>query len=136
MDKYGPLGFTVLGFPCNQFGGQEPGDNDEILNCLKYVRPGNGFVPNFPLFQKIRVNGATQDPMWIWMKSQCGFPPQSEIGAWPYIVWNPVTAYDITWNFEKFLFAKGGLVYKRYGPGTLPLSMEADIVTLLGTATN
>ena len=131
MDKFGSSGFTVVGYPCDQFGGQEPGDNDEILNCLEYVRPGNGFQPNFPLCQKILVNGASQDPMYVWMKSQCGIPPQSEIGEFPYLVWTPVTAYDITWNFEKFLFAPGGLLYRRYGPGVLPLSMEEDITYLL-----
>jgi glutathione peroxidase len=51
---YGGKGLLIVGFPCNQFGGQEPGANDEILNGLKYVRPGNGFVPAFPLTTKVR----------------------------------------------------------------------------------
>ena len=62
-------GFQVLGFPCNQFGKQEPGANaEEILNGLKYVRPGNGFVPNFPMFKKRDVNGKTEDEIYTFFK--------------------------------------------------------------------
>ena len=65
----GKCGFQVLGFPCNQFGKQEPGANaDEILNGLKYVRPGNGFVPNFPMFKKRDVNGKTEDQIYAFFK--------------------------------------------------------------------
>lgn len=62
-------GLNILAFPCNQFLNQEPGANEkEIMNGLKWVRPGNGFVPNFPLFQKIRVNGAWEDPIYTYLK--------------------------------------------------------------------
>lgn len=62
-------GFSVLAFPCNQFMYQEPGANSkEILNGLKCVRPGNGFQPNFPLFQKIKVNGKNEDPIYTFLK--------------------------------------------------------------------
>ena len=65
----GKCGFQVLGFPCNQFGKQEPGANaEEILNGLKYVRPGNGFVPNFPMFKKRDVNGKTEDQIYAFFK--------------------------------------------------------------------
>lgn len=61
--------FSVLAFPCNQFMYQEPGANSkEILNGLKCVRPGNGFQPNFPLFQKIKVNGKNEDPIYTFLK--------------------------------------------------------------------
>lgn len=67
-------GFAVLAFPCNQFLYQEPGANaQEILNGLKCVRPGNGFVPNFPLFQKTQVNGAKEDPIYTFLKVTCAF---------------------------------------------------------------
>ena len=62
-------GFSVLAFPCNQFAYQEPGASArEIMNGLKYVRPGAGFEPNFPLFQKIQVNGAQEDPIYTFVK--------------------------------------------------------------------
>jgi glutathione peroxidase-family protein len=67
--KKGACGFTVMGFPCNQFGLQEPGDTpEEILNGIKYVRPGNGFVPAFPMFEKGDVNGAKENPMYTHLK--------------------------------------------------------------------
>ena len=73
MLKYGPKAresctLQVLGFPCAQFDNQEPGNDDEIMNTLKYVRPGNGFVPEFTLFSKLEVNGASTDPLYSWMK--------------------------------------------------------------------
>ena len=73
MLKYGPkarkvCSLKVLGFPSAQFAHQEPGRDDEIMNGLKYVRPGNGFVPNFTLFSKLDVNGAKEDPLFSWMK--------------------------------------------------------------------
>ena len=58
----------ILGFPCNQFGKQEPGRNSEILNGLKYVRPGNGFEPIFPLFKKRDVNGKDEDKVFKYLK--------------------------------------------------------------------
>ena len=58
QSTYGSKGLTVLGFPCNQFGHQENCNNKEILNCLKYVRPGDGFEPNFDLSEKLEVNGS------------------------------------------------------------------------------
>ncbi|XP_054110691.1 glutathione peroxidase 6 isoform X1 [Callithrix jacchus] len=64
------LGVTVLGFPCNQFGKQEPGANSEILLGLKYVRPGSGFVPNFQLFEKGDVNGEKEQKVFTFLKSQ------------------------------------------------------------------
>lgn len=58
----------ILGFPCNQFGKQEPGKNSEILHGLKYVRPGNGYQPNFPLFKKRYVNGKNEDKIFTFLK--------------------------------------------------------------------
>lgn len=62
-------GLRIVGFPCNQFGFQEPGENkSEIMNGIKYVRPGNGFVPNFPLFEKRDVNGEKEQEIYTFFK--------------------------------------------------------------------
>ena len=58
----------VIGFPCNQFGHQEPSENYELMNTLKYVRPGYGFVPNFPLVGKLEVNGMYESPIFTFLK--------------------------------------------------------------------
>lgn len=69
QDDSGLCSFDVLGFPSNQFGTQEPGSTpDEIMNGLKYVRPGNGFVPMFKLFEKGDVNGAKENPLFTHLK--------------------------------------------------------------------
>ncbi len=100
--------------PCNQFGGQEPGDNSEILNCVKYVRPGNGYqIPSIMSFtEKGDVNGLFTTPLFKSLKTSCG-------GA------------DVGWNFEAFSISKTGIPYKRYITGYTPDKMEADIDTLL-----
>ncbi len=72
MLKYGPTArkscsLQVLGFPCAQFANQEPGKDSEIMNTLKYVRPGKNFVPNFTMFSKLEVNGATADGLFSWL---------------------------------------------------------------------
>lgn len=67
-------GLRIVGFPCNQFGFQEPGENkSEIMNGLKYVRPGHGFVPNFPLFEKRDVNGDKENKIYTFFKVSSGF---------------------------------------------------------------
>ncbi len=108
--------FLIVGQPCNQFGGQEPGDNDEILNCVTYVRPGHGYVipPTMTFTQKADVNGLFTTPLFKTLKEQCG-------GA------------DVGWNFEAFLVDKTGMPVKRYttGAGGGPLSFAADIAKLL-----
>ncbi|KAJ8406793.1 hypothetical protein AAFF_G00297090 [Aldrovandia affinis] len=68
MDMYGDLNFTVLGFPCNQFGLQAPEGNHETLNVLRYVRPGGGFVPKFPIFGKLEVNGLNEESLFTYLK--------------------------------------------------------------------
>jgi len=123
---------VVLGFPCAQFFNQEPGRNDEILNCLKYVRPGNGYVPHFIQFQKVNVNGDTTQihPVYNYLKASCG-QPSLLVAQAPFILWSPVTVTDITWNFEKFLIDKRGKPFKRYSPTTNPQLLVPDIVHLL-----
>jgi len=117
---YGSEKLTVLGFPCSQFYDQEPGENNEILNCLKYVRPGSGFVPSFQLMAKGDVNGANEQPIFTWLKSSCGWPPLI-MDETEFIDWSPVRSGDIGWNFNKFIIDKNGNPYKRYTSEVFPL---------------
>jgi glutathione peroxidase len=120
-----------LGFPCNQFAGQEPGDNDELLNGLKYVRPGGGFVPSFPLTQKGNVNGLLQDPLWAYIKSVCPAAVDDLSDITPS--WTPITTRDVAWNFEAVLFDHNGYAYRRYATAVDPRDTETDIATLLAS---
>uniref|UniRef100_A0A3B5R3I8 Glutathione peroxidase n=1 Tax=Xiphophorus maculatus TaxID=8083 RepID=A0A3B5R3I8_XIPMA len=102
MEMFGNLNFTVLGFPCNQFGLQSPEVNEEMLNVLKYVRPGGGFVPTFPVFAKIEVNGLNEEPLFTYLKNYLPFV-NPLIGDTKKFYWSPICVNDIRWNFEKFL---------------------------------
>jgi glutathione peroxidase len=90
-------GLTVVGFPCNQFGAQEPGTPDEILEFCE-----TNYSVSFPLTDKIDVNGEGRHPVYAWLTGPEGF------------------AGDIEWNFEKFLIDRRGNVVKRYPPATPP----------------
>ncbi|EFA76186.1 Glutathione peroxidase like protein [Heterostelium album PN500] len=132
VEKFGTTEFVILGFPCAQFMNQSPGSGDEILLTLKYIRPGNGFQPAFPMFAKSNVNGdpSTVNPVFNWLKSGCG-PITQTILETSLISWTPVMTNDITWNFEKFLVSKTGQLYKRYSPQTLPELLAEDIYNLI-----
>ncbi|NXT93740.1 GPX3 peroxidase, partial [Anhinga rufa] len=108
-----PYGLVVLGFPSNQFGKQEPGQNSEILPALKYVRPGGGFVPNFQLFQKGDVNGAKEQKIYTFLKNACP-PVAEEFGNPKNLFWEPLRNHDIKWNFEKFLVGPDGVPVMRW----------------------
>jgi len=101
-EKYKDKGFAVLGFPCNQFGGQEPGTNEEIKEFCS-----SKYHVTFPLFDKIDVNGPKRHPLY---KELAG--TQS-----PY-------PGDIEWNFGKFLIGRDGKIIKRFSPKTTPDSTE------------
>jgi len=101
---YGNKGFTVLGFPCNQFGGQEPGSSEEIATFCSST-----YGVTFPMFEKVEVNGEGRDPLYADLTQV----PDAE-GA----------AGDIQWNFEKFLVAPGGEVVARFRPMTDPEAPE------------
>ncbi len=104
-------GVEVLGFPCNQFGGQEPGTAEEIgAFCEK------NYGVSFPLFAKIDVNGDQADPLFTYIKAEA-----------PGLLGSKA----IKWNFTKFLVRKNGSVFKRYAPATKPEDMVADIEKLL-----
>jgi len=128
---YGSKGLVILGFPCAQFYNQEPGDNDEILNTLKYVRPGGGFVPSFPIFQITNVNGLSGvHPIFPYLKNSCP-PVTNMVAVVDWIPWRPITPTDIQWNFEKFLVNRQGVVVSRWGTTADPTAMASAIEALL-----
>ncbi len=110
--KYRAQGFEVLGFPCNQFGAQEPGDAAQIGEFCR-----NNYGVSFQLFGKIEVNGAGAHPLYQWLKKAA----PGILGTEP-----------IKWNFTKFLVGRDGIVVKRYAPQTEPKTLEKDIEALLG----
>lgn len=109
--KYKDKGFEVLGFPCNQFGGQEPGDADEIAEFCKV-----NFGVTFPLMEKVEVNGPNASPLFDWLKNE----KKGLMGS-----------TSIKWNFTKFLIDREGNVVKRYGPQDTPERIAKDIEKLL-----
>lgn len=122
---------VILGFPCNQFGKQEPGGTDsEILNGIRHVRPGNGFEPQLTLLQKIDVNGVKEHPLFTFLKNSC--PSTRELFAKrESLFYDPLRNSDIRWNFEKFLIDRVGKPVKRYDPRTHPSELKQDIVKLI-----
>lgn len=108
---YGPQGLVVLGFPCDQFGHQEPGDADEIRNFCTL-----NYEVSFPLFAKIEVNGAAAHPLWQWLK-------QEKAGL--------LGTSAIKWNFSKFLIGRDGQVLARYAPTDRPESLRDAVEAAL-----
>lgn len=128
--------FRVLGVPCNQFGLQEPGDNGtEIWNCLKYVRPGGGFEPNFQLTEKIDVNGMNEHPLFTFLKDNCP-PAVRSFAPKDRVHYSELKANDIRWNFEKFLIDRRGVPVMHYSEKYDPSDIEADIRDLLMATSN
>ena len=109
--KYGDRGFTVVGFPCNQFGAQEPGDAEEIASFCKL-----NYDVSFPLMGKIDVNGDRAAPIYNRLKDEA-----------PGLLGSKA----IKWNFTKFLVDRSGKVVKRYAPQTKPEELARDIEALL-----
>ncbi|XP_030628612.1 glutathione peroxidase 6-like [Chanos chanos] len=112
MDEFGGQNFSVIGFPCNQFGHQSPEENSEVLNVLKYVRPGGGFVPKFPVYGRVKVNGLHEHPLFTYLKMACPYV-NPILGNPRRLSWSPVKVSDIRWNFEKFIVRVDGTPYKR-----------------------
>ncbi|XP_075827179.1 epididymal secretory glutathione peroxidase isoform X1 [Microtus pennsylvanicus] len=125
-----PFGLVVLGFPCNQFGKQEPGENKEILPGLKYVRPGGGYIPNFQLFAKGDVNGEKEQKIFTFLKHSCPHPSEV-VSTKKHISWEPVKVHDIRWNFEKFLVGPSGVPVMRWSHLAPVSTVKADIVAYL-----
>jgi len=147
QEKYGPeyakanhpskphCHVQFFGFPCNQFGYQEPAENFELMNCLKYVRPGYGFVPSFPLAGKLKVNGKDEDPIFTFLKGRCA-APMGLIANRTDITWTPIRNNDISWNFAKWLVGSDGHPYRRYTSRTKPQQVEQDILDLINKCVN
>jgi glutathione peroxidase len=110
--KYGKDGLVVLGFPCDQFGHQEPGDEEEIKNFCSLT-----YDVSFPMYAKVDVNGAKAHPFWQWLKKEKG---------------GLLGMDGIKWNFTKFLIDKHGNVIKRYAPTDTPEKIEKDLAAVLG----
>ena len=103
-------GFVVLGFPCNQFGGQEPGSEEEIGEFCQL-----NYGVTFPMFEKVDVNGDDAHPLFTWLKKE----KSGLLGG------------KIKWNFTKFLVGRDGQVIDRYAPTTKPEDLEGDVVSAL-----
>ncbi|TDK21529.1 glutathione peroxidase [Luteimonas aestuarii] len=109
---YRDRGFVVLGFPCDQFGHQEPGNEAEIAEFCSLT-----YDVDFPMFAKVDVNGTDAHPLWTWLKAEKG----------------GLLGIDaIKWNFTKFLVGRDGKPLKRYAPTDKPESMRKDIEAALG----
>ena len=111
QEKYAGQGFSVLGFPCNQFGAQEPGDEAEIASFCKLT-----YDVDFPMFAKVDVNGDTAHPLFKALKT-----------AAPGLLGSEA----IKWNFTKFLVGRDGKVLDRFAPTTKPDAIAGDIETAL-----
>ncbi|UYO43363.1 glutathione peroxidase [Rhodopseudomonas palustris] len=110
QQKYAARGFSVLGFPCNQFGAQEPGDEAQIAQFCS-----TNYGVSFPMFAKIDVNGAGAHPLYKFLKDEKG----GLLGS------------AIKWNFTKFLVDRSGRVVSRHAPTTTPEALSKEIETLL-----
>jgi len=108
--EYGPRGFSVLGFPCNQFGGQEPGDARQIEQFCATT-----YDVSFPMFAKIDVNGSRAHPLYTYLKSE----KTGLLGS------------GIKWNFTKFLVDRSGRVAGRFAPTVTPEGLKKEIEALL-----
>ena len=109
--KYADRGFEVLGFPCNQFGAQEPGNAEEIANFCSLT-----YDVTFPVLAKVDVNGGNAEPLYTYLKKE----KPGLLGS-----------QGIKWNFTKFLVDKAGKVVARYAPTDKPESLKGDIEKLL-----
>ena len=110
--ELGPKGLAVLGFPCNQFGAQEPGDADEIKQFCSLT-----YDVSFPLYAKVEVNGLHSHPLWAHLKKA----KRGVLGT-----------EAIKWNFTKFLVARDGTVLKRFAPNDTPEEIRGEIERALG----
>ena len=106
-ENYRDKGLTIVGFPSNEFGAQDPGSNAEIASFCQL-----NYGVSFPMMAKVKVNGADAHPLWKWLTAEAPGLLGSEA---------------VKWNFTKFLVGKDGAVIKRYAPGAAPESLQADI---------
>jgi glutathione peroxidase len=114
--KYGSEHFSILGFPCNQFGGQDPGSNDQIVSFCQA-----NYGVSFPMFAKVDVSGTLAAPLFEYLKHAAPGVFGSE---------------SIKWNFTKFLIDHNGQVVNRYAPMTKPSDIEDDVIDLIEKISN
>ena len=130
--RYKDQGFVIVGFPCDQFAGQEPGSNEEIA---EFCRLNHGVT--FPLMAKSDVNGANANPVFEYLKFQApteeykGLKAKATHAMLKGISKSVEKDSDILWNFTKFLISRDGSVIKRFAPTTKPEEMEKDIQSML-----
>lgn len=131
--KYAEKGLVVLGFPCNQFLGQEPGVDGEISEFCSL-----NYGVSFPMFSKIDVNGGNESELYTYLKTQAPFAgfPNQEIGDKLTSILKDnspsfIEGNDIKWNFTKFLVSKDGKTIKRYESSVSPIEIESDIESML-----
>ena len=105
--SYGARGLAVIGFPCNQFGSQDPGSNEDIAQFCQL-----NYGVSFPMMEKVEVNGPGADPLFKWLRTEA-----------PGLLGSK----SIKWNFTKFLVGKDGAVIRRYAPQDAPASLKSDI---------
>ncbi len=110
-DEYRDRGLVIVGFPSNEFGGQDPGSNNEIASFCSL-----NYGVTFPMMSKVEVNGAHAHPLWKWLTAQA----PGLLGL-----------QGIKWNFTKFLVGRDGQVVKRFAPSDSPAAMKADIEAAL-----
>ena len=106
-EDYRDRGLVIVGFPSNEFGGQDPGSNDEIASFCQL-----NYGVSFPMMAKVKVNGADAHPLWQWLKAQAPGLLGTE---------------GVKWNFTKFLVGRDGKVLKRYAPNDAPGTLRKDI---------
>jgi glutathione peroxidase len=123
-------GLEILGFPCNQFKGQEPGSDEEIQDFCKST-----YDVTFPVFAKIEVNGPDAEPLYQWLRAEApgDFGPHygGFYEAISKIRPEAADTDEVKWNFTKFLVGRDGKVIKRYEPPVLPADIEADLENYL-----
>ena len=130
--KYKDQGLVIIGFPCDQFAGQEPGSDEEIE---EFCRLNHGVT--FPLMAKTEVNGANAEPIFEYLKTQApteeykGIKAKATQKMLKGISKSVEKNSDILWNFTKFLISRDGSVVKRYAPTTEPKEIEANIKAML-----
>lgn len=130
--KYKDQGLVILGFPCDQFAGQEPGDNAQIE---EFCRLNHGVT--FPLMAKTEVNGPNAEPVFEYLKEQApaeqynGLKAKATAKMLKGLSKSMEKDSDIRWNFTKFLISKDGTTVKRYAPTTTPEDIEKDIKEML-----
>ncbi len=133
-DMFSKDGFTILDFPCNQFGAQAPGTDEEIEEFCKLR-----FGTEFPRFHKIDVNGENEIPLYTWLKSKAGFAGLDPEHQLTPILENMFTKFDenyaenpdIKWNFTKFLIDRKGNVVRRFEPTATQKDIEPAIRELI-----